>query len=70
MRSILYYPDINMKDQSWLRNAVLYWDKVSSIVPEEDKTIVLSPEICELMEQDYYRPMYPSSLFASEFLPD
>lgn len=70
MRSILYYPNINIKDQNWLRNAILYWDKVSSIVPEGDKTISLSPEICELMEQECYRPMYPSSLFQSEFLPD
>ncbi|MBU9728159.1 DUF6236 family protein [Diplocloster modestus] len=70
MRSILYYPDINIKDQNWLRNAVLYWDKVSSIVPKGDKTICLSPEICELMEQECYRPIYPSTLFESEFLPD
>lgn len=28
--TILYYPTIKIKDGIWLRNALLYWDKVSS----------------------------------------
>ena len=32
-QTILYYPTINIQDGTWLRNAILYWDEVSSIVP-------------------------------------
>jgi len=32
-RSVLYYPTITIPPGSWLRNAVLYWDSVGSIVP-------------------------------------
>ena len=35
-QTILYYPTINIQDGSWLRNAILYWDEVSSIVPDEN----------------------------------
>lgn len=26
-KTILYYPTIRIKDGTWLRNALLYWDK-------------------------------------------
>ena len=32
-QTILYYPTIDIQDGAWLRNAILYWDEVSSIVP-------------------------------------
>ena len=64
-RSILYYPSINITDGAWLRNAVLYWDEVCSIVPENyDEEF--SPEIGYLREQDYYRPLNPSELLYSD----
>ena len=34
-QTILYYPKINILDGVWLRNALLYWDEVPSIVPDE-----------------------------------
>ena len=43
-QTILYYPTINIQDSAWLRNAVLYWDEVSSIVPYEDYPN-FSPEV-------------------------
>lgn len=30
----LYYPWIEIKDEGWLKNAMLYWDKIQTIVPE------------------------------------
>ena len=30
----LYYPYIEIENESWLKNAVLYWDKISTIVPD------------------------------------
>ena len=68
-RSILYYPYVNITDGAWLRNAVLYWDEVCSIVPDRyDRD--LSPEIRYLREQDYYRPISPSELLYSDVNPD
>lgn len=32
-QTILYYPNINIDNGQWLRNALLYWDNISSIVP-------------------------------------
>jgi len=32
--SVLYYPTIEINDEQWLRNAVLFWDKIYTIVPE------------------------------------
>ncbi len=29
----LYYPWIDIKDEAWLKNAMLYWDKIQTIVP-------------------------------------
>ncbi len=46
-QTILYYPKINIHDGSWLRNAILYWDEVSSIVPYENY-LDFSPELLYL----------------------
>ena len=35
-RKVLYYPTI-LVPLSWLRWSILYWDKVSSIIPESLK---------------------------------
>lgn len=29
----LYYPTIDIKDEGWLKNAMLYWNKIHTIVP-------------------------------------
>ncbi|MFN8466338.1 MAG: DUF6236 family protein [Caldilineaceae bacterium] len=34
-RKLLYYPSIDIPNRQWLRQAVLYWDVVSSIVPQQ-----------------------------------
>ncbi|WP_316214833.1 DUF6236 family protein [Bradyrhizobium sp. SZCCHNR2035] len=31
--SALYYPNIDVRDPAWLRSALLYWDKIHTIVP-------------------------------------
>ena len=32
--SALYYPSIDITNEQWLRNAVLFWDSIRTIVPE------------------------------------
>jgi len=34
-RSLLYYPTIRIPSGQWLKQAILYWDEVGSIVPQE-----------------------------------
>lgn len=31
--SVLYYPTIDVKSEQWLRNAILFWDTIHTIVP-------------------------------------
>lgn len=64
-RTILYYPTINIPDKSWLRHALLYYDEVSSIVPQSwdhRALIELSPDIHYLMDENQFRPMRPEDL--------
>lgn len=65
-QTILYYPNINIKDGQWLRNALLYWDNISSIVPY-DNYGDLSPELLFLQNSGIYEPIYPQDLFYSEY---
>lgn len=68
-RTILYYPTINIPDESWLKKTILYWDYVSSIVPDEDyyrRDIVnMNEDMRYLIDNGIYRPTFPSELFTS-----
>lgn len=68
-QTVLYYPQINIQDGTWLRNAILYWDEVSSIVPYENYPD-FSPELLYLQELGVYKAVYPQDLFFSEFAED
>lgn len=57
--TILYYPTIKIEDGPWLRNALLYWDKVSSIVPGVNYNEANSIEVEYLWNTGLYEPMYP-----------
>jgi len=32
-RTLLHYPTIKIPDESWIRQAILYWDEIGSIIP-------------------------------------
>ncbi len=61
-QSILYYPSISINDGTWLRNAILYWDEICSIVPylEYDD---FSPELLYLKSLNIYRAICPKDVF-------
>lgn len=61
-KSILYYPTIKIEDGYWLRNAILYWDEVASIVPGRNYDEINSPEVEFLREAGIYKPVRPSVL--------
>ena len=70
MRRILYYPNINIEDGVWLRNALLYWDQVSSIMPVDETQYDLSPEIQYLMTTEFFKATRPEEIILSESYDD
>lgn len=64
-QTILYYPYIDIQDSSWLRNAILYWDEISSIVPNNAYRD-FSTEISYLKESGVYKAIYPQDLFFTQ----
>ena len=68
-QTILYYPTIDIQDGAWLRNAILYWDEVSSIVPYESFSD-LSPELLYLQGLGVYKAVYPQEILCTEFAED
>lgn len=65
-QTILYYPKINIKDGQWLRNALLYWDNISSIVPYANYKNI-SSDLCFLKNLGVYEAIYPHTLLSSEY---
>jgi hypothetical protein len=64
-RTILYYPTINIPSNSWLRHSLLYWDEVSSIIPQSwgDRYLYeLSPDIHYLIDEGQFRAIKPDEL--------
>jgi len=63
-RVILYYPKVLINPGPWLKQALLYWDTVGSIVPTElDGRIVNSPWIRELQDEGAFMPFRPEGVF-------
>lgn len=62
-RTILYYPSINIPDTNWLKHALLYWDEVSSIVPDtQEIKKEFSEDIHYLIQEEQFRPINPEEL--------
>lgn len=53
----LYYPHIDIRDGEWLRSAVLFWDKIQTIVPTSIPKPYQEPDsrICE--QEGYLDPL-------------
>jgi hypothetical protein len=70
-RTILYYPTIAVPNGTWLRRALLYWDEVASIVPQEhsfdgepgEALIPYTPEVRYLLSEGAFKPIPPEQLF-------
>jgi Family of unknown function (DUF6236) len=65
-RTILYYPTIAVPAGRWLRQALLYWDQIGSIVPHdvENRDLVhYSPDIEFLKKKNVFRPFRPETIW-------
>ena len=65
-RKLLYYPYIDIPNLSFVKKAILYWDKISSIVPYEyDYKCHLNPHIQYLKDEGEYEPISTANLYFS-----
>lgn len=69
-KRILYYPSIDIKDGIWLRNAILYWDEVSSIMPYQNDDYNISPEVSYLISTNNFIPARPDDIMFSSMYDD
>jgi hypothetical protein len=60
-RIFLYYPTIEFPKDNWLRQAILYSDKVSSILPYKDESL-LADSLKFLLSKGEYKPIYVEDL--------
>lgn len=59
----LYFPYISIPENSWTIKSLLYWDKLSSIVPMDhiDRPEQLSGFMRALLERDLVEQVFPSN---------
>ncbi|PKN92920.1 MAG: hypothetical protein CVU44_12885 [Chloroflexi bacterium HGW-Chloroflexi-6] len=59
-RAILYYPTISIRNPSWIRQVILYWDQIGSIIPRElDGFTRQSEDIRILRRFEIFRTYHP-----------
>lgn len=54
---------MNLPNGGWLRNALLYWDEISTIIPQGfENDAYIDPLIHYLMDEGVFRPICPETL--------
>lgn len=65
--TILYYPKIAIPDGAWLRQALLYWDRIGSIIPREiDRAGHDLQDLHTLYELNVYRSYNPEDFITGD----
>lgn len=65
--TILYYPKIAIPDGAWLRQALLYWDRIGSIIPREfDRAGYDVPDLSKLYELKVFRSYNPEDFIIGD----
>lgn len=65
--TILYYPKIAIPDGAWLRQALLYWDQIGSIIPRElDLADHSIQALRTLIELNVYRSYNPEDFITGD----
>lgn len=57
MSQALYYPWIDVRDEAWLRTALLYWDSMRTIVPESIDAPYMTDTGRALQEAEFLMPL-------------
>lgn len=60
--NVLYFPYISIPNEKWTIKTLLYWDKISSIVPMEyiDEPEKLSPFMQQLVQEELVEQVFPA----------
>lgn len=53
----LYYPYLDIEDARWLRTAILFWDRIQTIVPTDISDPYKNPETCRLHAEGLLLPL-------------
>jgi hypothetical protein len=62
----LYYPWQDISDTAWLRSAVLYWDKIGTLVPPADPQPYKSRDARAFAESGVLVPNFPRARLINE----
>ena len=54
----LYYPYIDIEDSDWLKTAVLFWDSISTIVPESIREPYRHRDTEYLQSEGFLKPYF------------
>lgn len=57
----LYYPEIDIEDEAWLKNAMFYWEEIQTIVPSSIKQPYKTSTGREFHEEGMLTPYYVQS---------
>ena len=57
----LYYPTIDIQNADWLKTAILFWDSISTIVPESLSTPYKQYDTQYLYDIGFLCPLYVNS---------
>lgn len=63
LTNALYFPYISVPDEIWTVKTLLYWDKLSSIVPMEyiERPEELGPFMQELVHEGLVQQVFPAA---------
>ena len=57
----LYYPTIDIKNEEWLKNAILFWDKIFTIAPKSTENPYMEATSSALASNGVIEPIWVSS---------
>jgi hypothetical protein len=55
--SALYYPFVDVRDRRWLRSAILFWDRIQTIVPPSISEPYHNPDTRTCEQEGYLQPL-------------
>ncbi len=63
LNDAIYYPFINLPNDSWFRTSILFWDTINPIVPREIYYAMDSRSLLKVLEaNNAARPIYPEEI--------
>jgi hypothetical protein len=70
-RTLLYYPTFKLPSNQWLKNSLLYWDEVGTIVPENFfKEVAENKTIRYLSDEGIYKRFEPREVIQDYTIAD